>query len=187
VADLCVGAGTGFYGQARLWGASALTALVFTWLLLSLPLLDTHVALAGYADLWLAAVFGLAAIAFFPMGAEWRPPAGGVGGAARLACPLIKLEGAVWLLLFIPALMAARLRGWLLLALVVVAAALVLSWWLAGGVTFAMPGLGEFVLKPDLIQIPYLGRFGWAIAAAGIRWSRTFWFWPIGIYLHIWR
>jgi hypothetical protein len=27
-------------------------------------------------------------------------------------------------------------------------------------VTFAIPGLGEFVLRPDLIQVPYLGRFG---------------------------
>jgi hypothetical protein len=152
--------GLGFYGQARLWGASALTALVFTWLLLSLPLLDTHVALAGYADLWLAAVFGLAAIAFFQWARNGDRRQGVLAVLLGLACPLIKLEGAVWLLLFIPALMAARLRGWLLLALVVVAAALVLSWWLAGGVAFAMPGLGEFVLKPDLIQIPYLGRFG---------------------------
>jgi hypothetical protein len=77
-----------------------------------------------------------------------------------LACPLIKQEGTVWLLLFIPALLAARLRGWLLLILAGAAAVLVLGWWLAGGVDFMVPGLGEVRLTPELIQIPYLGRFG---------------------------
>ena len=152
--------GLGFYGQARLWGATSLTALVFTWLLLSLPLLDTHVALAGYADLWLAAVFGLAAIAFFQWMRNGDRRQGLLAALLALACPLIKLEGAVWLLLFIPALLAARLRGRWLLALAGVVAALGLGWWLAGGVTFSVPGLGEVRLTPELIQVPYLGRFG---------------------------
>ncbi len=152
--------GLGFYGQARLWGASALTALIFTWLLLSLPLLETHVALAGYADLWLAAVFGLAAIAFFQWTRNGDRRQGLLALLLALACPLIKVEGAVWVLLFIPALLAARLRGRWLLALAGVVAALGLGWWLAGGVTFSVPGLGEVRLTPELIQVPYLGRFG---------------------------
>lgn len=152
--------GLGFYGQARLWGASALTALVFTWLLLSLPLLDTHVALAGYADLWLAAVFGLAAMAFFQWARNGDHRQGLLALLLALACPLVKVEGVVWLLLFIPALLAARLQGRWLLVLAGAVAALGLGWWLMGGVTFTIPGLGEFVLRPDLIQVPYLGRFG---------------------------
>lgn len=154
-----LGLGLGFYGQARLWGASALTALVFTWLLLSLPLLNTHVALAGYADLWLAAVFGLAAIAFFQWVRNGDRRQGLLAVLLALACPLVKLEGAVWLLLFIPAWLAARLGGWRLLALAVAVAALGLGWWWVGGVAFNLPGLGEWVLRPDLIQVPYLGRF----------------------------
>ncbi|MDS4040683.1 MAG: hypothetical protein RKP20_05850 [Candidatus Competibacter sp.] len=149
--------GLGFYGQSRLWGASPLTALVFTWLLLSLPLLNTHVALAGYADLWLAAVFGLSAIAFFQWARSGDHRQGALALLLALACPLVKLEGAVWLLLFLPALLAARLRGRLLLA--VAAAALGVGWWLAGGVEFTVPGLGGFRLMPELIQVPYLGRF----------------------------
>lgn len=154
-----LGLGLGFYGQARLWGASALTALVFTWLLLSLPLLDTHVALAGYADLWLATVFGLAAIAFFQWARNGDRRQGLLAVLLALACPLIKLEGAVWLLLFLPAWLVARLGGWLLLALAGIAAALGLGWWLVDGIIFGVPGLGELILKPDLIQVPYLGRF----------------------------
>jgi hypothetical protein len=151
--------GLGFYGQARLWGVAPLTALIFTWLLLSLPLLDTHVALAGYADLWLATVFGLAVIAFFQWVRDGDRRQGWLALLLALACPSIKLEGMVWLLLFLPALLAARLRGWWLLALVGVVLALGWVWWLTGGVEFNVPGLGEFRLTPELIQVPYLGRF----------------------------
>ena len=103
--------GLGFYEQARQWGASALTALIFTWLLLSLPLLNTHVALAGYADLWMAAVFSLAVIAFLQWARDGDRRQGLLAALLALACPLIKHEGAVWLLLFPPMLLAARLRG----------------------------------------------------------------------------
>lgn len=151
--------GFGFYGQARVWGLSPLAALVLTWLLLSLPVLDTHVALAGYADLWMAVFFSLAAIAFF----QWLRTAdrrqAWLALLLALACPLIKLEGTVWLLMFAPALLMVWLRGWRLWLVVGGVALLAVAWWLTGGVTFSLPGLGEFSLKPDLIQVPYLGRF----------------------------
>ena len=151
--------GLGFYGQARQWGASALTALIFTWLLLSLPLLDTHVALAGYADLWLATVYSLAVIAFLHWARTGDRRQGLLALLLALSSPLIKVEGAVWLLLLLPALLAARLRGGLFLALVGLAAALGLLWGWMGGVAFPVPGLGEVRLTPDLIQIPYVSRF----------------------------
>ena len=151
--------GLGFYGQARLWGVVPLTALIFTWLLLSLPLLDTHVALAGYADLWLATVFGLAVIALFQWARDGDRRQGWLALLLALACPSIKLEGVVWLFLFLPMLLTARLRGWWLLALAGVVLALGWVWWLTGGVEFNIPGLGEFRLTPELIQVPYLGRF----------------------------
>ena len=155
-----VALGLGFYGQARFWGASALTALIFTWLLLSLPLLNSHVALAGYADLWMTAVFSLAAIAFFQWVRDGDRRQGLLALLLVLAGPLVKVEGAVWLLLFIPALLVARLRWPWLLATALAAAALGLGWWLAGGVVFSIPGLGEFRFTPELIQAPYVGRFG---------------------------
>ena len=62
---LCyVGLGAAFYGQARETGASVLASAVFTYFLMSMPLLGTHVALAGYADLFLGACYCLAIMAF---------------------------------------------------------------------------------------------------------------------------
>lgn len=150
----------GFYGQARLWGASALTALSFTWLLLSLPLLNSHIALAGYADLWLATALGLATMAFFQWARTGDRRQGGLALVLALAGALLKLEGVVWLLLFLPALAAVRLRGVWLLALTIGMITAGLAWWWSGGIVWAVPDLGEIHLTPERLQIPYLGQFG---------------------------
>lgn len=151
--------GLAFYGQMRLWGGVPLVALLLVWLLLSLPILDSHIALAGYADLWMAVVFSLAAVAFF----QWVRTAdrrqGILALLLALMCPLIKLEGTVWLAMFLPALLVVWLRGKWLWGLVGISGMLAIVWWLVGGVSFNLPGLGEFHFKPDLIAVPYLGRF----------------------------
>ena len=151
--------GFGFYGQARWWGATPLIALVSTGMLLSLPILDTHIDLAGYADLWMTVVFSLAVIAFFQWLWSGDRRQGVLAVLLAVACPLIKLEGAVWLLLFLPALLLVGLRGWPLRLLAASVAVLGIGWWAVGGVAFGVPGLGELQLRPRLIQIPYLGRF----------------------------
>jgi hypothetical protein len=149
----------GFYGQARLWGTSPLAALVFVWLLLSLPILDTHIALAGYADLWLAAVFGLAVCALLQWartGDRWQ---GVLALLLALACPWIKREGLVWALVLIPAatVVWTPRRYWLWLAGgFLLALAL---WFAVGGVVFTVTGWGEVQLTPQVLQLPLLGRF----------------------------
>lgn len=151
--------GLAFYGQARVWGASALTALVFVWLLLSLPLLDTHIALAGYADVWLASVFGLSAIALFQWSRAGDVRQGLLALGLALCSPLIKLEGAVWAALLVPALLAAtvRIRWLILLTMVLLLVGLVVL--ALGGFETTIPGMGPLVLSWGKMQIPLLGQF----------------------------
>lgn len=137
----------GFYGQARRWGASPLLALVFLWLLASLPLLDSHLALAGYADLWLATLIGLAFMAFLHW-ARTRDRRQGLLALVLVLClPLLKQEGAVWAGLFLPALLAVWLRG---------------RWWLPLLAVFA--GLGLWLVSTaELAQrLPLLHGFNLA-------------------------
>ncbi len=149
----------GLYGQARLWGASPLWALITLWLALSLPILQTQIALAGYADLWvaLALALGLTAFLQWARSGDWRQ--GLLALLALLACALMKREGLVWALLFIPALVVARLRGPRLLA----ATALLLGAlvWIGfrGGLGFEVPGFGSVWLGFDRIVIPGLPSF----------------------------
>ena len=84
------------YGALRRIEFSPLAALVGTWIVVSLPLADVHVALAGYADLPMAAYFTLAALATL----AWiRTRSLGDAILALLlaiACPFIKTPGIVW-------------------------------------------------------------------------------------------
>ena len=104
------------YGQWRALGVPRVHASVGVYALGSLPLLDVHIALAGYVDLWLATAFGAAVLAWL----RWLKQ--GERGQLALAVlllgllPLIKFEGMVWALcLAAPmtyAAMPSRWRHW---------------------------------------------------------------------------
>jgi len=84
------------FGQWRALGLGHARALLAVYALGSLPLLSVHAALAGYADLWIAAFFGLAFLAWVRWlhGRERPQLILAVVCAAML--PFIKLEGWVW-------------------------------------------------------------------------------------------
>jgi hypothetical protein len=125
----CLGLLAAFYGQARAAGSTVLTATVFTYMLLSMPLLGTHVALAGYADLFLGAVYCAAMMAFHSWSLTRGRGQAMVAIFFALCCPLIKNEGLFWLLTFIPGVIVVLLpvrRALTLLAAGVVVLALAL-------------------------------------------------------------
>lgn len=97
------------YGALRGEGVAPLAALVGAYLVASLPLLDTHAALAGYADLPMAAIYAMAALAFhrWAMRRDWRDAVIALGLA--LSCPLIKIPGLVWALTLLPGVIVALL------------------------------------------------------------------------------
>jgi hypothetical protein len=84
------------YAQWRALGVSGVHALAGVYLLASLPLLDAHVALGGYADLWVAALMSLGSLAWL----RWRETGERrqllVVAAVIALLPMLKLEGAVW-------------------------------------------------------------------------------------------
>jgi hypothetical protein len=107
---LCLtGIAAAFYGQARAVGSSPLTASVFTYLLVSLPLLNTHVALAGYADIFLGACYCAAIMAFHSWSLTRNRGQAALAVIFALCGPLIKNEGFFWLLTFLPALVVVLL------------------------------------------------------------------------------
>ena len=69
-----------------------------------MPLLNTHVALAGYADLFLGACYCAAIMAFHNWTVTKQPWQAVLALIFAFSCPLIKNEGFYWLLTFSPAL-----------------------------------------------------------------------------------
>ena len=147
------------YGYWRGAGLAPLVALGLAYALVSLPLLETHVALAGYADLWVGVTLGLAVLAWsrwlmFRERGQW------LLGMAFAAClPALKLEGAIWLLVFAAIvaleLLLARWR-WRVAALVVAMFAIGL---LAGGFSVPVPGLGWVQIAWGRLTIPGIPPF----------------------------
>lgn len=105
------GMGMAFYGQARNAGIGAVVACAGSYLLLSMPLLNTHVALAGYADLMLGACYLAAMMALHSACTQpaQRVAQGSLALLFGAACLLIKNEGVFWFITILSGMFAAAL------------------------------------------------------------------------------
>jgi hypothetical protein len=95
------------YGAMRSLGVAALGALVTTYLVASLPLANVHVALAGYADLPLAAYYACAALALLRWAAKRDSRDAALAALLGLACIEIKRPGLGWALTLVPGAIVA--------------------------------------------------------------------------------
>lgn len=86
-----------FYGQLRAMGCVPILALAGAYAVISLPLLDTHVALAGYADFPLAVYFGLAAVALWRSAVTRERSQLVLAVVLAIACPFTKHPGWLWI------------------------------------------------------------------------------------------
>ena len=151
--------GLGLYGQCREAGLGTLFSLTACYLLFSIPLFATHVALAGYADIWMAGFAGLGFMALI-RGAVARQRSQTVLGLCMVALAMfVKNEGVVWFLaaLLMLTLITLRWRAKLLAALALVAVVLV-TWWL-GYKHIELPLLGPLGVVSDRLEIPFVGSF----------------------------
>jgi len=147
------------YGQARALGASRLFATVLCYLLASLPFLNVHVALAGYADLWLAAFYALAIMAFLRW--VWQGDRRQLALALLfiLTAPFLKRVGLAWAFTFVPALIVALVPGRRLLWIIAIGgAAFIMIYWTVG-IHITLPQIGEIQISPEQIKLPlYEGK-----------------------------
>ncbi|MEO8567018.1 MAG: hypothetical protein ABI541_11595, partial [Betaproteobacteria bacterium] len=99
--------GLAFYAQLRRIDIGMGQSMLFSYLLLSIPFIDLHVAVAGYADIFVAAAYGMAAMALW----QWIRARGRADAVlavlCTLACMAIKKEGVVWALTLLPPVLVA--------------------------------------------------------------------------------
>jgi hypothetical protein len=152
--------GLALYGQCRESGMNPLLGITACYLLFSVPLFGTHIALAGYADIWMAGFAGLGFIALL-RGALSRQRLQTLLGFSMIALAmLVKNEGVVWFLaaLLLQAMISFRLR-----TIAAACAAIALAVWLANaafGIThIELPLLGALGVVNDRLEIPFIGSF----------------------------
>ncbi len=97
------------YGGLRAWGIDALAALVGAFLVASLPLANTHVALAGYADLPMAAYYTAAALALLRWTRSRAVSDAAVAVLMALACTQVKNPGWFWAATLVPGVLVVLL------------------------------------------------------------------------------
>ncbi len=90
--------GLALYGESRAQGLSTLPALLICYLFFSIPLVNTHLSLGGYADIWLAGYTGLGFVALISGVAKGERFTIMLGLALTGFGALVKFEGAVWFL-----------------------------------------------------------------------------------------
>ena len=99
----------GVYGQLRALGLQRDRAVIAVYALGSLPLINVHVALAGYADLWIATLLAFACLAWMRGLESGERGQFVLAGLLALMLPLVKLEGGIWLLILGGAILYARM------------------------------------------------------------------------------
>jgi hypothetical protein len=146
------------FGHLRLAGVPFLFAVIACYFLLSLPFLNVHAVLAGYADIWLAAAFSLAVCAL----CEWHHRRHWAYAVLwlllALLCQQLKQPGLVLALIVV----VFGIRSWINLPLILELALWALVGVLAGlalvfGFNFELPYLGRVALDAGILEA---GRFG---------------------------
>jgi len=97
------------YGALRALDVAALPALASAFIVATLPLANVHVALAGYADLPMAAYYTGAALAFLRWSVTRDAREAGLALLLAVACTQIKLPGLAWALTLVPGVVVVLL------------------------------------------------------------------------------
>jgi hypothetical protein len=156
--------GLALYGQCREHGLSVPASLVACYLLFSIPLLGTHLALAGYADIWMAGFAGLGFIAVM-RGTTIRDDASGsifqtVLGLLMIIFSIwVKNEGAVWFLAACAMLIVVTCRPRVPILLITMAAIVTLLTYALGLTYIEIPLIGKLGLVEGRLAIPFIGNF----------------------------
>ena len=121
--------GCAFYAQLRRAGARPAVAMLFTYLVMSIPFFNIHVAIAGVVDLFVAIAYGMAAMSLWHWTRTRQLADLVLASVMAAVCAAAKIEGSLWALTLLPGLLVAinRRVGLWLVALLATAALLYLA------------------------------------------------------------
>ena len=148
------------YGACRESGINRLGSIMAAYLFISVPFIGAHIALAGYADIWLAGFTGLGFIALISGLVQSNRVQLTLGLLLLVLGCGVKMEGLVWLVAAIILLVFYYIpnkKGLLGVIAALTVAALVL--WQSGHTAVEMPSLGTIGVKAGKVYVPYLGSY----------------------------
>lgn len=148
------------YGHLRAWGCSKLAASVGFYAFATLPYVNTHAILHGYAELWMAyaiLVGTLQACLFWNSGHKRHLI---VGLGVLLFCLLIKRTGLIFFALILAAIAVGSISSWKLKHL---AGAMLIGLFLLAaiylGIDFNAPLIGHIAIQWPQLDLGGLGTY----------------------------
>ena len=156
---LCgVALGLGMYGQCRELGLQQWLSALCAYLLLSIPLVDTHLSLAGQADIWMVGFTGLGFVALLHGIVRNNAFQVLLGLGVAAIGIATKMEGVVWFLAALLTLALAKRTGITATALLLAVSIPILGWLI--GVTYVeLPLLGGIGFAEGQVHIPLMGTY----------------------------
>jgi len=157
---IAVSLGLLMYGHLKLAGASTLLAVAAAYAILNMPFVNVHFALAGYADLWVAAAFAAAVFAL----SEWRNSRESsyvvlallmASFCATLKIPGIVMAGIVFLA-FVFSIYTPGKKTFVALFLCLAIAFLLIYF---VGLNIQAPFIGQLEISSNSVSMPYIGKF----------------------------
>ena len=152
--------GSALYGHLRLSGYSLTLSVVAVYLLLNMPFVNVHAALAGYADLWVAGTFGCAVFAVSAWYDTGNKAYATLAAVLAIMATQLKIPGLIMAGIILLTLGVTMLRLKTRLALPALAILLVFVIMLVAiGLDTNVPGLGRIAISTEEITVPYLGSY----------------------------
>jgi hypothetical protein len=160
--------GMALYGQCREHGLNVSVSLILCYLLYSIPLFATHLALAGYADIWMAGFAGLGFVALIQgfslnkdTSTSWPQLILGFSMILFSAC--VKNEGSVWFVSAMAMLVLVMFRPRVPILIMVTTILLILLGFALGFTNVDLPMIGKLGLVDKHLVVPLIGKFGLTI------------------------
>jgi hypothetical protein len=148
----------GMYGHCREIGGNYLESTIAAYVLLSIPLVGTHLALGGMADIWVAGFVGLGFVALIRGLIESNRYLVALGLLMAALAIMVKMEGLVWCVaaacLY---LLLTRPRPTIATAALIMIMALIA--WLTGLTSVELPGLGLVGYVDGVVHVPFKGGY----------------------------
>lgn len=159
---LCVAMAIGLslFGHLRQAGVSIPVATLACYVLLSLPFMNVHTALAGYADIWVAAAFGCAVFALHEWDVTRQWPYALLALVLALMCTQLKIPGLIMGGIVLTVLLTSLIKI-NKASLIVLLAGLAISLLAITtiGIESSIPGIGRIVITTSEINLPYIGHY----------------------------
>jgi hypothetical protein len=134
-------------------GAPAWFQLMIVFIMFSIPLINNHLMIYGYADLWVAMYVLLIMLTLMDYHDENNRGTGLTILCYLALLPLLKLEGWVWLVLFLVAhFLVQTIRSRHRITLLLVVAGIVAALFVARGLELSTP-LGQLIINHDRLVI----------------------------------